>query len=76
MFKRTTATARFRRFLGARFAALVFALTLLLAGALSATSGMVLANGGSGAGGDPGNGIVLANGGSGSGGDPGNEIVR
>jgi hypothetical protein len=64
------------RFLRARLAALVLALTLVLAGALSATSAMVLANGGSGAGGDPGNGIVLANGGSGGGGDPGNEIVR
>lgn len=76
LFKRIAETARCTRFLRARFATLVVALTLILVGALSATSGMVLANGGSGAGGDPGNGIVLANGGSGGGGDPGNEIVR
>jgi len=69
---RVTATAVLR------FAALVLALTLAgsLAGALTAASGAVSANGGTGAGGDPGNGIVLANGGSGGGGDPGNEIVR
>ena len=60
LFKRAAATARCMRFLRARFAALVLVLTLVgsLAGALSATSGVVSANGGSGAGGDPGNGIV------------------
>jgi len=77
LFKRVTPTTQCMRFLRARFTALLVVLTLAgsLAGALSATPGGVSANGGSGAGGDPGNGIVLANGGSGGGGDPGNEIV-
>ncbi len=77
LFKRAAATARCMRSLRARFAALVLIVTLAgsLAGMLSTASGRLSANGGSGAGGDPGNGIVLANGGSGGGGDPGNEIV-
>jgi hypothetical protein len=57
LFKRAAAPARSMRFLRARCAALVVVLTLAgsLAGALSAASGGVAANGGSGAGGDPGN---------------------